>query len=138
MADKTFREIERRSDEYGETNDCGVKAVALATGVHYGTVWELFSKHGRKNSKGVCNNMMRAVVKELGFSINYLVHQYWCDDDYRFKRSTDRFGKTPKSIRNLDPSRKYLIHVYRHVLAYVNGSVEDWTKNRRHIIKEIW
>jgi len=71
-------------------------------------------------------------------------HQYmpWATEHLGLvwtKVEADWTGVTVNSVAKfLKPSRKYLIHVRGHALAYANGEVQDWTADRKHRIEAVY
>ena len=50
---KLFKKMSKASDKWGESNDCTVKAVAIATGVNYETAHGKCALRGRSYRKGL-------------------------------------------------------------------------------------
>ena len=120
---ETFKTVSAASKRFNEQKDCAVKAVAIVTNCPYEYVHGLYLKHGRRRRQGSYPSTTTAVLKEIGVFVERITLP----------------GKTVKSL--ILPSKKrLLISTSRHLLAAVNGKIEDWTENRRHrptIISEI-
>lgn len=115
-----FKTISKESKRHGETNDCAVKAVTLVSNHPYSYVHKLFKKHGRRDRQGTYPSTTRRVIRELGM---------FADDV-----QTD--AKTIKTLR-LPAKGRYLVNVRGHILAVINGKVQDWTDGRQHRILSI-
>jgi hypothetical protein len=130
-------EMVQASKVLNEHNDCGVKAIAIACKRDYEIVHNTAQECGRRNRKGMSTSMISTTIRKLGFKINEIVSHDWCSTTYRFKRSTDVYGKTVMNLK-LDALRQYIVLTSTHALAVVGGVVQDWTQNRRHQIHQIW
>lgn len=94
-----------------ETNDCTVKAVAVVTDTPYKKAHALLKAAGRPNRKGTFHS--KKVCRELGFNV---------------ERVDGHGAKTIATLdQHLNPNKRYLVEVRAHILAYVNGKIEDWT-----------
>jgi len=111
------------SEMLKETKDCAVKAVAMATGVHYVDVHSLMAANGRKTRKGTLNSITYKVLRHLGFK--------WTGVKFQ-----------ARTIRTLEREFKhrpgtYLVWVRQHILVMKDGEVIDWTKNRQYRIQRV-
>lgn len=110
------------SAQYGERNDCAVKAVAIATGTDYRTVHALMKKHGRRDRKGTPVPITFKVLKELGFKTVAVPPK----------------ARTVKTIAPTLTGGAYLVRTAGHILAVRDGKAEDWTEGRRHRVQEVY
>jgi hypothetical protein len=78
---------------------------------------------GRETRKGTFPVMYHAVIRSLGFAI---------------KRLTTPAKTVASLAQYCDPKKRYMCQVRGHVLAVVNGKVEDWSEGRRFGIKQVW
>ena len=117
-------EIVAASSKMRETNDCAVKAIAIATSTPYVKVHRLCRQAGRRPRKGTHLNIMKRVLAELGWKIHY--RPEW-------KGKTATTLKVPFSGRYIAFTSQY-----RHALALRGGLVKDWTDGRRHRIIRVW
>lgn len=109
--------------ELGDTNCCGPIAISLATGVALKKVIDLYEKYGRKKRQPSHFYQHVNVLGELGYCI----------------RTTDKTAKTVLTFeRSADKSKTYLIRIRGHILCYKHGQIHDWTKGRRHRIREVY
>jgi hypothetical protein len=114
----------QQSRELGESNDCGVISISIASGRPYQEIHKLFVKHGRSKGKGVSLNMIKRVLDDLGYKSDWDVCQAV-------------FGKrVPVThARGYFREGNYIAITRTHALAVVNGNVVDWMEGRRHQIK---
>lgn len=112
-----FKRVHKESEEYGESKDCAVKAVAILSGLSYGYVRRLFLHYGRKHGKGSPKNVTLAVLNELGLRHYTIGHQA---------------KSVAQCEKHLDPSLKYLVFTRGHVLAVTGGKAHCWTRGRKH------
>lgn len=141
----TFEQCNKRTAELGETNDCTVKAVAIATGEGYDKAHAHLKSLGRKPRKGFFWHQDSVV----GWK-NYPVNQYPLGTEgyitglhrlgYKATEVTDFDAKTVISLER-DPKLakgRYIIEVRRHALAMVDGQVIDHSKGTRRRPNKIW
>lgn len=127
----TFKTVDEVSSQYGEYNDCAVRAAALTTGLPYSKVHAAMKARGRKNRRGTVKGIAWRAMEDLGATLETV--------------------PTPpgaKTVRTLPKAMKkaglntgaYLVYVAHHVFAYVDGQVEDWSKDtmkRIQLIKRV-
>jgi len=105
-----------------EHNDCSVKALAIATNEPYIKAHTMMQKMGRKNRKGCMPHEILASIKEMGFSY----------------KDCGRLSKTVTTLEAaVSPSKRYICFVRGHVLAVVNGKIEDWTEGRKYRVQTV-
>lgn len=128
MYAEKFPKLMRKMQEHGETNDCGVKCLAIVCRTNYENAHRVAQKMGRKPRKGTPWNWqtLRLAGNELG---------------YVFKPCrADLHGKTITTAAR-DLQRGYyavLVSRGRHVVAVHNGQIHDWTEGRRHRVYAVW
>jgi len=112
-----FKRVAKESIDYGEQNDCSVKAVAILSGLSYGYVRTLFLVKGREHRKPTPRSVTFAVLDELGINVREI-------------------GNLPKSVskceRDLNPDHKFLVITSGHMLAVTKGQAHCWTRGRKH------
>ena len=110
-----------------EYNDCGVRSVAALGDYSYQDVLYLYSYYGRKPLGSVKDNMIHAVLIELG----YITKKH---EDCK-NLTVNRFFK-----EKCDKNRRYLITSRNHVFAVVNGDIVDdfVEKNSRKKIEDVF
>lgn len=104
------------SRSMGEQRDCTIKALAIATGLHYDDVHAAAAKQGRKRGKGMKRHQTIATAKALGFALEHVT-------DYRAK--TARTIERDKCLQ----SGAFIIGMTRHLAAMVDGKLIDWSQN---------
>lgn len=120
----TFESCLPVTKAFNETNDCTVKAVAIAGDMPYIKAHQILAECGRKHRKGHTYTKYVPALKDAGYNV---------------KQLHDTGAKTVSTLHKyLEPNKRYLVRVRGHVLAYVNGSVEDWTEGRRHRVLMVW
>ena len=153
----TFTDCERESREYGETNDCTVKALAITLNVPYRIAHRAMRKAGRKNRKGTYKKEQYKALQLLGgcvTSITYLHGDKNARSVYWTRRESDaiarKIGITPSVVGQrattgniersglIDPNKRYYAFTSCHVLAITGGRVQDWTNGRRHRVIALW
>lgn len=150
---KLYQKINKRSDKWRESNDCTVKALAIATGKTYEEAHGALALRGRNYRKGVAMAMVWHALKDLGFTkkevyrhslirISDSVHRYLNEEKQEIAKKMRRTrwakGRTMKSIEPHLPKRGvYLIQTSTHVLCVRAGQIHDWTQNRKHRITHV-
>jgi len=121
----TFNDCAVISSRLGENNDCTVKAVAIACQVPYEEAHEYLRSIGRKWGRG---------------------HR-WQINGHGYAERLDKLGiegeeievksKTVKTLARELTKGNYMVKVKGHVLAIVDGKVEDWTAGRQHRVLKV-
>ncbi len=128
----------RAGQARGESNDCSVRAIAIACNVPYDVAHAAMAAEGRKEGKGAYRLSICNAADKLGF-------------DYA-QKMTSSFHEQMKGqdakCRNLTPFQirkyahlfqgSYLIFTDGHVFASVDGVVHDFNNGRKtHVIAVI-
>jgi len=162
MTTKLFEKVKKRSIKWGESNDCTVKALAIATDIPYEQAHGLLALRGRCYRKGTSMSNIFDAMKSIGWTATTIVdkpmverHERWTGiggmkmANYYMKESDTRLiqkmqkqklfnAKTIKTLADYIPSRGiFLVETASHVLCVRAGKIHDWTKNRRHRITQI-
>ena len=129
-----------------ETNDCAVRAIAIATQTDYSVVRSLLRRHGRKDGRGTEHGQTIAALRELGYMAvlpvsgrelvptNYDPH---CAIEIR--PPGGRKSITFRSVVDLlDKDAAYMILSNAHIAAAVHGKIEDWSAGRLFRVVAIW
>lgn len=122
---KDFKTLATYAKACGENRCCAPIAIALVTGKSFDTVRGWLSKLGRRRGKGTPRWMTYHALKSNGYTL----------------RRCTRLEKQYRTVRTLERGcgrRTLLVFTRGHVLAIVNGKVQDWTKERLHRIQEIY
>lgn len=117
-----YNELREESNRYGETNDCSVVATAMVLDLSYNDAHALLYKLGRRARAGF--NTMRLEV-HLGSRCSKRV----------YPTQPNGSNYTIKTVPSLLPLGKHLIFTAGHVLACINGSILDWTEDRKHRVR---
>ena len=154
MTTKLFEKVNKRSRKWGESNDCTVKALAIATGIPYEQAHGLLALRGRSYRKGTDMSSIWSAMRELGWTATTVVdrkkiefHDRWTalghkmtttDEVKKMRKHRLYPAKTIKTLPDYLPSRGiFLVETSSHVLCVRAGQIHDWTKNRRHRITKI-
>lgn len=99
-----------------ERNDCTVRAFAIATGLPYENARAVMASLGRQPGKGMSgyHSMMDSLKGDVfnGYKIKPITVFY---------RTVGAFVKT-------HPEGRYILSVRNHVLAVIEGEVQDWCR----------
>jgi len=156
MPTKEWERVSKAAKKWGETKDCTVRALAIATKSTYEKAHGALALRGRNYRKGVAMTKVFAALHEWGYTVKTEYRKSdidriqrfkdygWSLDDSdtekmkAFKRSRWAKGKTIKSITPHLPSRGvFLIETRAHVLCVRGGEVHDWTDGRQHRITHV-
>ena len=148
-----FQKMERRSRKWRESNDCTVKALAIATGKTYEQAHGALALRGRNHRKGTAMFNVFNALRDFGFTEKEVyrhsavqkaenIYYQKCEQTQEIakKMRRTRWAKwrTIKSIAPHLPKRGvYLIQTSSHVLCVRAGQVHDWTTNRKHRITQV-
>lgn len=121
---KLYEDIKRKSSEIGETNDCGVISLTVATGEAYEDCHAALELSGRKPDNGTYDHEMKKAASILGYTLN--------------KFEIPEGVKTMKTAEKYMPNGNYVLTVSEHYAGMSNGKVHDWARGRSHQIQYIW
>lgn len=128
----TFDLVQRESDTIGERNDCTVKAVAIACQIPYKEAHQYLRNLGRKRGCGWYESDHWRGMRHISGYVDNL-HKIGVEHEQIEVRS-----KTVSQIVNELKSGHYMVKVRGHILALVDGKVEDWTAGRRHRVQKVY
>ena len=123
-----YKELCKASDRVNETNDCMVKATAIAGRMSYQDAYNLCRLAGRKDRRGASVFLTMAAMKGRGYTIDSM----GCP----VQKNGSRY--TSLTIGNRLKRGRYICVSKGHVFAVHNGEVCDWTNGRRHRIIEAY
>ena len=114
----------KKATELNETNDCSVKAVSIACDVPYFVAHKALKLQGRRNRKGSLIPQIRRAFESLGFKTVQVKHK----------------AATVSTLANDSTVQQgfYVAVVSRHILAVVNGKIEDWSEGSRRRIESVY
>jgi hypothetical protein len=129
----TFDLVQRESQAIGERNDCTVKAVSIACQIPYSEAHGYLKALGRRKGCGwFPNNHQR---RKRGHVSGYIDNLDFLGIEY------ERVSVVSKTVSQIEKELRtghYMVHVRGHVLALVDGKVQDWTEGRRHRIVSVY
>jgi len=140
-----FSNLVQDSRMVGEYNDCAVKAIALVCDVPYAAAHAALQKHGRTTRKGTAFRAIRMAIGDLGFWL-----KEWSSTDRRMLIETyPGVHKNLRQITTHHPRRfpkawaplkdkRLLLYVPKHVAAFKDGEVHDWTVNTAKRVWMVW
>lgn len=115
----------RDAREFGDKANCGIRAYCNLTKTPYAEGRELCKKYGWDHSGMYTHDLLR-LLKDQGWII---------EDKTQYIRE---HAKTIKSFEKQGFRENYLIHVHRHFVSSVNGTITDWSAGQRKIITDAW
>jgi hypothetical protein len=137
----TFNQLNEESHSMGETNDCGVKAVALVANVSYNTAHAALAARGRKNGKGTMTaDIHRALIIDFNVKIEQ-VNAREIIATYPMphcEKATCLTTHHPRRFAKAWPKGKFLLYTKRHVAAVIDGELHDWTVNTAKRVTHIY
>lgn len=107
--------------EFKEVRDCGVRALAVATGLTYDEAHAALKKTGRKNRKTTyIGKNVEPALSALGFEM-----------------VEEKFpGKTlvtlEKDLKRYARGRRFFVHVRKHFVGFDGDKFVDWAKGKRN------
>ena len=110
-----MRDVSR--DVFAEKNDCGVIALAIASGSTYKDAHAACARAGRKPRDGTTLPTLAMACHRLKTPVR------------AYESVT---GHTIGKIAAKLPTGTYLLFTRGHVAAMIDGIVHDWTQGRRH------
>jgi len=153
LTSKLYQKIDRRSKKWRESNDCTVKALAIAAGVTYEQAHGALALRGRNFRKGAPMFTFWDALGDLGFTGKEIYHHYIikksenpyyqnCEQTQekakKMRRTRWAKERTMKSIEPHLPKRGvYIVQTSSHVLCVRAGQIHDWTTKRRHRITHV-
>lgn len=124
--EQSFKDLERVAAAYDETNDCTVKAIALACDVSYGKAHRLLAKMGRKKGRGVTMAVIAKALNQLGYPVDIHGMLNHSAVDLTIKRFAREYSEG-----------RYIVCTKAHAIAVVEGELKDWTADtagRRKVV----
>ena len=128
----TFQEVQRQSDTIGERNDCTVKAVSVACQIPYSEAHLYLRSLGRQNGCGWYESDHWRGRRHISGYVDNL--KKLGIEHEKVEVSSRTVSQVERELR----TGHYMVKVRGHILALVNGKVEDWTAGRRHQIKAVY
>ena len=136
-----FAAIDKESRKLNESNDCGVKAVAIVSGRPYKDVHAMFKAAGRKDRHGTRLHLIPRVMRQLGFRLVTVQASHF------IKKYPKAKQKGKSQVTSYQPRRfpkawkdgyKYLLYNFHHMWAVVDGECIDWSAGTPLRAEKIW
>lgn len=137
---ETFTTLNMLAFKKGETNDCGVKAIALAGGCTYESAHAMAAVRGRKAKKGMWRSDIISCIRECGKTLTRI------DPREIIATYPGVHGRVLKSITTHHPRRfakvwpkgTFILFQSGHVSVVIDGTLHDWAVNKAKIVTEIY
>lgn len=125
---QTFSELQQVAQQYRETNDCTVKAVATLFGCTYGVAHRTLAKHGRQPRRGASWETINKAVTQLSARFNVTVRTVGMPNaSLRYAKWRGVKTMTIKQFIKRNPKGVFLLSVRGHVATVRDGVLYDWT-----------
>ena len=122
--------MQYRHPAYRDSNNCTVRALRDALGIHLISAYVLMREQGRKHGRGVYPPTTTKYYRNIAANLGYQYSELRGLDAHR------DFGKTVVTAqRALAPHQRVVFSVRGHVLGFHQGRTADWANNRRHHIR---
>lgn len=130
---KQYSQIASRATQLGDKNFCSPAAIAILTSTPIEKVIARLEELGRTKGRGTPQIYANQVLAELGYErrkvdIMKIIESFPRPHCNVLKNLTTHHPRRFPGC--IDPTKKYLAHCRGHVLAIVDGKVEDWSVNR--------
>lgn len=102
-----------QSEFHNETNDCGVRALAIGANISYGDAHDMLQERGRRNRKGTKLPWLVSALESLS-SVGV-----------KFERPDRYKGATLTTFLNNNKTGRFILITNRHGLAVIDGIVHD-------------
>lgn len=121
---QTYEELKKIGQKYyNDNNFCTVIAVATVCKMSFGRARIKMQEAGRKHQNGAYAHQYHQVIKNRGFRLEEVAGFRGC----HVKTMGQKLGKGT-----------YLVQVNRHVLAIVDGVINDWSAERSLRVKTVY
>ena len=115
-----------------DANNCAPTAVAIVTGMSFSYVNEMMLAKGRKLRGATPQKITNDVIRDLGYDLvridlKSIIRAYPKPHCNVLKNVTTHHARRFPGC--FDPTKKYLAHTPRHILAIVDGQVQCWSVN---------
>ena len=140
---KLFEKMKKSSNRWRESNDCTVKALAIAMQKSYEFAHGQLALRGRNYRKGTQMYKVFSALHDNNFTTKTVYQKYIAEvgKDEQAKKMRKSIWHKAKTIKSLDgnlPKRGvFLVETSSHVLCVRGGEIHDWTKERRHRIIKV-
>jgi len=137
---EAFLKLADEAMTFNETNDCAVKAVALACDVPYAVAHAELKRQGRKERKGTYIFQTLKAISVLGKTATIVPLRFFVDQyPGNHKNLKGVTSHHPRRFPNAwDKNKTYLLRSRGHILTVKGGQALDWSVNKALRICDIW
>ena len=119
-----------RHPAYRDGNNCTVRGLCDALGLHLIDAYVLMREQGRKHGRGVFPRDTTRYYRNIAGERGYTYSELRGFDAHR------DYGKTLVTAqRALADHQRVVFSVRGHVIGFHQGRTSDWANNRRHHVK---
>lgn len=119
-----------RHPAYRDNNNCTVRALRDALGIHIITAYVLMREQGRVHGRGVYPPTTTKYYRNIAAQLGYQYSELRGLDAHR------DYGKTIVTAqRALSNHQRVVFSVRGHVIGFHNRQTGDWANGRRHHIR---
>lgn len=138
-----FSKVSEALKETGDTNDCAVKAIAIATGADPIDVQARLATLGREKGKGTLLSDVKTVMSDLGYSMTAfspkkVIAEYPGVHSNLQNVTTGHATRFPEAWAKLFADKTLLIFSTEHFSCFIDGKHEDWSRNRSKRVQAIY
>jgi len=121
---RTFKELYKIGKQYyKDSNFCTIIAISSVCDISFGKARAKMMDKGRLQGKGALQYQYHRVIEDRGFNVDP-VYGY---EGHHVRTMGKKLGKG-----------KFLVNVRGHVLAVVDGVINDWTEERSLRVREVY
>lgn len=127
-----------------ENNDCAIYCLAIVLGVSYETLARQSYQLGRKRGEGTRWTIIHALAESHGFRLrrmSYIEMRQIIDTEYPERDRVLQNITTHHPVRFAKAWRNkptMILDCRRHVAAFKDGRVHDWTEGRAMRVWALW
>jgi hypothetical protein len=136
---ESYTEMRKTGYLAKETNDCSVISTALAAGITYEQSKKLYDEAGRKPRSGVNTftiaHALANLQREYGVEFTLISSRRKIALAHKARVRTLTFNNI---TRVLDKSKNYIIIGKRHMVAYKDGRIADWSEGTKSYVEDIY
>ena len=141
---RTYEEMAKGRYSMGETGDCGVIALAIATDLSYDECHYALKRAGRKNRGATYVSQLRAAAKELGFEFKEV--SFLRRENVRHALYRRGYGVKNLTLRQIQmfPEEfaewgdRVIVHTSWHFSGMRFQEVVDWAASKAKHVKRAY
>lgn len=125
----TYDKTSLHALRHNETADCTVRALSIAADISYDEAHQICEDLGRPHRRGFrmpveqCFKLAGCVATKV---------------DHTYRSSYGTHQMTVATVAKRFPRGSYIARIRGHVLAIVDGQVQDWSVGRRFKLNGLW